>query len=435
MTKIVALEAENVKRLKAVRIEPDGELVIVGGDNGQGKTSVLDSIAYALAGKSAIPAQPIREGEDEAEVTVETEKHRIVRKWSRHPDGGTRTSLKVTELGAETAEKSPQTLLDEIVGSLSFDPLAFSRMAPKDQAETLRELVGLDVSDLETEYEKIYEKRAGVNREVKALEARTKVGGYPADTPAEPVSTADLVKELGEIQEANAGRRLEETALDSQEKLIASLNRKRSDTLAEVDRLTSALEAAKGELVEMEKEVLDASQALEAQIAEFKEGDYVDEQPILDRISQADTVNEAVRTRQAHELELAELKAKRKEADNYTRELKNNQKEKARRIGEADYPIEGLELAGEIVKLNGLPLDQASGAEQLRLSVAMGLALNPELRVLLVRDGSLLDSTSLELVRSMAAEADAQVWLERVGKGAEASVIIEDGEVVPAATQ
>ena len=104
--------------------------------------------------------------------------------------------------------------------------------------------------------------------------------------------------------------------------------------------------------------------------------------------------------------------------------------EKLKQIKDAKYPLQGLSVSdsGDVL-LEGLPFEQAASAEQLRASVAIGLALNPKLRVLLIRDGSLLDEDSLALLCKMAEDADAQVWLERVGTDGDVSVVIEDGMV------
>ena len=95
----------------------------------------------------------------------------------------------------------------------------------------------------------------------------------------------------------------------------------------------------------------------------------------------------------------------------------------------ASFPVDGLTFDEMGVSYNGLPFGQASHAEQLRVSLAMGLAMNPDLRVMLIREGSLLDDAHLAMVAEMVTEADAQVWLERVGKGPEVGIVIEDGMV------
>jgi hypothetical protein len=120
----------------------------------------------------------------------------------------------------------------------------------------------------------------------------------------------------------------------------------------------------------------------------------------------------------------AEAEAKRLDA-----EVTAVDRQKAEALLAAKFPVEGLGFGDTGVTLNGLPLEQASGAEQLRVSLAMGIALNPKLRVMLIRDGSLLDETSLALVGQMAERADMQVWIEMVADRGAAGVVIEDGMV------
>src|SRR3990172_2313145 len=137
--RIVKLEAANVKRLTAVEITPDGSLIVVGGKNGAGKTSVLDSIAMALGGKDLVPELPLRRGADHGHVEVDLG-DLVVRRTFTEKGGGTLT------VGNKDGAiyKSPQKILDQLVGRLSFDPLDFARMDPRQQRETLRSLVGLD---------------------------------------------------------------------------------------------------------------------------------------------------------------------------------------------------------------------------------------------------------------------------------------------------
>ncbi|MCR4294647.1 MAG: AAA family ATPase, partial [Elusimicrobia bacterium] len=176
--KIVRLSTENVKRLSAVHITPDGSMVVIGGENGAGKTSVLDSIWYALGGKGALPGQPVRKGEKRAKVTLDLGEMIVVRTIT--PDGG--GSLKVTSKEGATFP-SPQTMLDKLVGILSFDPLAFARLPAKEQAETLRKLAGLDFAAQDGQRRTLYEQRTEVNRDVSRLDAQ--LAGLPFHADAE----------------------------------------------------------------------------------------------------------------------------------------------------------------------------------------------------------------------------------------------------------
>ena len=160
---IIALEAENIKALKAVRIEPKGALVEIAGRNGVGKSSILDAIWWTLAGAKHIQAVPIRTGETKARIRLDMGELIVERRFT---EGG--TSLKVEN--AEGAQyKSPQTMLDDLIGALSFDPLAFVSEKPADQFETLRKTLGLDFSEFDEAIQTTFTRRAEANRNGKEL--------------------------------------------------------------------------------------------------------------------------------------------------------------------------------------------------------------------------------------------------------------------------
>ena len=187
--KIIQLEAQNVKRLKAIEIRPDGNLVVIGGKNGAGKSSVLDSIAYVLGGKDAIPSQPVRKGEKKATVVCELD-NLIVKRTITATGGGTLT----VENKEGAVFKSPQAMLDALCGELTFDPLEFSRMSARKQAETLKGLVGLDFSELENERQSLYDERTRINTDGKALKARFE---GMQEYPEAPERIEDVFKESG----------------------------------------------------------------------------------------------------------------------------------------------------------------------------------------------------------------------------------------------
>ena len=162
MSKIIGLQASNVKRLRAVEIrpDPDGSMVLVGGRNAQGKSSVLDSIWMALGGRRAQPARPVRDGAEHASIRLALDNGLVVER-TIEPDG--KTVLRVSD-GTATL-RAPQGILDALVRDLSFDPLRFSEMAEKEQAELLRRLVGLDFSKLDRSRAEYYDERRLLGRE------------------------------------------------------------------------------------------------------------------------------------------------------------------------------------------------------------------------------------------------------------------------------
>jgi DNA repair exonuclease SbcCD ATPase subunit len=421
--KIIRLEAENVKRLRAVRIEPTGDLVVIGGRNAQGKTSVLDAIEMALGGTKAIPEVPIRRGEDSARVVLQLD----------GPDGLTvtrRFTSKGSYLDVRKADgskpASPQALLDSLCNRVAFDPLSWIRSKPAEQAETLRRLVGIDFTAADAERKRLYDLRTDANRQAKQ-EAAAADGMGIIQAPDEPISVAGLMAELRRRQDINRDVSARMQRFGEQQKRLMDLQRQANETEAEIQRLKTKLgelreRCQKGEAwVATEQTELDKIEtgSMSADVGEVER-----------QIADSERINAAVRNKQQQRQHRDHAQAEEDKAAELTKAIDKIDEQKAATLAAAAWPIPGLgfDAAGGVT-FNGLPLDQASGMEQNRIAVAIGLALNPKLPVILIRDGSLLDEDAMRAVAQQATAAGAQVWLERVGKGAECSVVIEDGEV------
>ncbi len=413
--KILKLISENVKRISVVSIEPDGSLVIIGGRNEQGKTSVLDSIEYCLGGTDSVPSMPIRKGEDKARIVADLGDLTVTRTFTQ------KGSKLVVANKDGSMHRTPQAILDSLTGRLSFDPLEFSRMKPDQQVATLKSLVGLDFSGLDKEREKTYNDRTVVNREIKALQV--KIEAIPKqDVPEEEVSIAELAKEQErrlKVNQENAKQR------DKLKRLVDStptFELRVKETQAQIEKLQEELKFKEGNLKALREDVENLAkqtQALEDLDTEF----------MRVTILEAEKTNVAVRSNKKREELVGMFELKTMEVNALSYRIDEIDTEKASQLGSAKFPIPALGFTENGVIYKDIPFDQASSAEQLRVSVATGLALNPKLKVLLIRDGSLLDADNLALIAKMAEEAEAQVWLERVGEGKEASVIIEDGMV------
>lgn len=422
--KIVKLEAENVKRLRAVSIEPDGSVVVVRGNNGQGKSSVLDSIAYALGGKSLQPAKVIRDGEKEAIVRVELDGLTIERKWASN-------DRSVLEVRAADGSKvsSPQTMLDSLVGRLSFDPLAYLSMPPAKQLEALQKVVGLDFRELDEQRKRAYDERTEVNRKV----SHTKIQLEPlrdfSDT--EPVSLAELSDQVAAL----SSRRADEQAAAKKLKALVDDRRaaahrvKAQETRLENLRRQLEQESAHLQELMLEAERLERTDTSELQAVADHELETIEElETVKAKIKDAELINE--RARKVAERRRLEKVLSDHEGESFalTKQIEKIDAIKLSKVEAARFPVPGLSFGEVGVLYNGQPFEQASQAEKLRVSLGMGLALNPTLKVLLIRDASLLDEKSLQLVAAQAAEAGAQVWLEVVGKNG-IGIVIEDGEV------
>ena len=426
--KIVRLTSKNIKRLKAVEIAPDGNVVVVGGRNGQGKTSVLDSIAYALGGKDVICREPIRRGEERAEVTCDLGEL-IVRRTFTAGGGGALTVE--TKDGARFT--SPQGRLDDLIGSLSFDPLAFARMDAATQADTLRRLMGLDFSKLDGERVRLFEERTQVNRDGKALAARHAAMQKWADAPAEEVSANDVLIQIEAERVALDGREAERAAARDAERALARLNENFAAQRADFEELSAILKKKESALndtaIKIESAKVTASNARARADSHGEEADTIG--PLQERLTQIEEINRKVRDNAAAATLGADLDKLRAYSQSLTESLAAIDEEKRAAVAAVQFPVGGLGFGEGGVTLTGIPFDQASAAEQLRVSVAIGIALNPKLRVLLIRDASLLDAESLRLVAEMADKHDAQLWLERV-EDEGSTVVIEDGSVVGA---
>jgi DNA repair exonuclease SbcCD ATPase subunit len=414
MSTITKLEIENFKRLSAVSITPDGSTVVLGGKNAQGKSSVLDAIQAALGGVKHSPQDPIKHGTKGARVVLETEALVVSRKWTAK---GSQLEVKGKD-GSRFS--SPQQMLDELWSSLTFDPSRFARMKPPEQAETLRQLVGLDFSQEDAKRQEYYDKRTDVGRELRRLQgAIEKMPEVPAGTPDTEYSVEELNEELE--------RRIQHNRQVATKEVELTRKRDRATaTIREIEATRARLEQLEKDLAQINAEGM----ALRAEVDAF---DRADEDEARQHLMNAAKVNSAVRAKSERAKLEAELDAAMEQSEELTRKIELIDEVKAKAAAEAKYPIDGLELHDGQVTFEGVPFEQASQAQRLRVSVAMGLALNPELKVLLVRDGSYLDSEGLRIVSEMASAAGGQVWIERVsddGKGC--TVVISDGAVVEA---
>lgn len=430
MSQIVELKAENVKRLSAVSIKPDGSTVIIGGANGAGKSSVLDSIMYALGGSDTLPSVPLRKGAEKGQASVKLDDGLVVtRKFTKRKDSEeVTTSLEIKRANGDKVA-SPQALLDSLCGKMAFDPLEFSRLKPKQQLESLRSLVGIDFAELDAERSKIFERRAEWNRQMKAKQGELAGTPEAPDAPKAEISVGELTDELALREAVNRQNdKVREAAKQLREESLRAAN-KVGGTLAEISKLNQQIEQLKERLAGEEAAVKAASEKAGDSLDAAEKLVDADVGEVKEKIKASEGQNRAFR-QNAKRAELQKLiEALETNSAECTETLGNIDAKKAETMKAAKFPVEGLGFDASGITFQGLPFDQASSAERLRVSVAMGLAANPTLRVLLIRDGSLLDADSLALVAALAAEAKAQVWIERVGEGAEVSVVIEDGHV------
>lgn len=429
--KVLRIQTTGFKRITAVDITPEGSLVEIRGNNAEGKSSLLDSIKAALGGADAAPIKPVKTGEDYAAIRVtlgDGEPDLIVTKY--FDEVGEKLRVETAD-GAEF--KAGQSKVDDLLGRMTFDPLAFARLKPAEQAIELRRIVPLsvDLDQLAAADKADIASRRDINRDGKAKVAQrdaVNVSGIIPERPDRDAIVARLSGAAGvnsaiererSVRQSDRLRANDHRANAEQWRMEAANLRSRADALdADAEQaVTSGLAI---------DERLDAAPPL---------GDPVDTAALSVELSKADAdlaLLARVDERKRLDAEVTRLRA---ESEAFTAKIEERAKLREKALAEAAMPVPGLGFAafGDsedlVVSFEGEPFSQASGAQQLRVSMALAMAANPKLRVMLIKDGSLLDANGLALVRELATDGNYQVWLEGVGEGDGTGIIMEAGSV------
>lgn len=425
--KILELRASNFKRLTAVhvRLTDDGAPIVVGGKNAAGKSSVLDAIESALSGAKAVPQDPVRHGARKGDVAIDLGELRVERTFTHKS-----TSLKVYDADGVPI-KSPQGALDALCSAISFDPLAFTREDPKKQDETLKAVLGLDFADIEAARAKLYAERTESNREKKRLEAVLEsMADVPPGTPDEEVSVADL---LTEIERREAAKR----ANDERRAELADMRETADNIAGDLEATNEDIARLQFELKKRQLEAASLTDRLSVQRRQIADATIEvealtdpDTSPLREQIATAEETNRNVRVKRERADVSAKVDALAEQSENATAAIESLDEEKADRLAKAEFPVDGLGFSDLGPTLHGVPLEQASQAEKLRLSVAICVSLNPRIPVMLVREGSFLDSDGMRLLAELARDHDVQLWIERVSDDGEGcTILIEDGAI------
>lgn len=428
--KIISLQAENVKRIKAVNITPQGNLVEITGRNGQGKTSILDAIWWAVCGAENVQAMPVRKGEKAAKVVLrlkdDSRELVVTRKWRKHDEGDTTTELVVENAEGARFSKG-QSTLNELIGDLSFDPLEFSRMTPREQFETLQQFVeGVDFAAIAAANKADYDRRTTANRLGKDARAAANAITVPEGTPAEPVDVAAIGAAINDAHETNKELDERKRRRESAAAEVIELRRQSAAKKARCDELLAEIQRIRDEGVRLEvqadglQEKLDNAEPLPAP---------VDLAPLNAQLAEAGEVNRQVERAKQKAAHTATAEKYEAESKALTQAIETRDTEKRAAVAAAAMPVPGLGFGDGFVLMNDIPFEQASDAERLRVSVAIAMAANPKLRVIRVRDGSLLDPEALQLLGEMCTANDFQCWIETVAGNGKDAFVIEDGHL------
>ncbi|TKC15704.1 AAA family ATPase [Robertmurraya kyonggiensis] len=410
MIKINKLEIENVKRVKAVKIEPSANgLTIVGGKNKQGKTSVLDSIAWALGGNKYRPSQATREGS-----VVPPHLHLVLSNGLIVERKGKNSDLKVID---PNGEKGGQQLLDSFVNELAIDLPKFMASSSKEKANTLLQIIGVGhkLFELEQKETEIYNSRRAIGQIADQKSKFAKEQPYYPDAPKEPISASDLIQQ----QQAILARNGENQRKRNQ---LTQIQQQFSVQTQEVERLTNLLNEAKSKLKQLSADL---------EIAQKDALDLMDEstEELARNIQQIDEINRKVRANLDKDKAETDANEYRMQYDQLTTQIEAVRKEKSDLLTNADLPLEGLSVDdGELV-YEGQKWDNMSGSDQLKVSAAIVRKLKPNCGFILLDKLEQMDLDSLQEFGQWLEQEGLQAIATRVSTGEECSIIIEDGYV------
>ena len=401
--KINKLEIENVKRIKAVKLEPTTNgLTVIGGRNNQGKTSVLDSIAWALGGENFRPSDATREGSIiPPNLKIVLNNGLIVERKGKN------SALKVTD---PSGQKAGQSLLNTFVESLALNLPKFMESSGKEKAQTLLQIIGVgnQLAELEKDEKELYQDRLYIGRTADQKEKFAKEQPYYPDAPKDLVSASELIRQQQDILAQNGeNQRKREQAGKIREETKRAYD--------EVKRLSEQLEAAKQHHLQLVKDL---------ETAEKSAADLVDQstKELEDSISNIEEINRMVRANLDKEKAEDDAKEYRRQYDQLSEKISAIREKKSNLLSSAELPLPDLSVKeGELV-YKGQKWDNMSGSERLMVSTAIVRKLNPECGFVLLDKLEQMDLQTLQEFGSWLEGEGLQAIATRVSTGDECSL-------------
>ena len=401
MIKINKLEIENVKRVKAVSLEPtQNGLTVIGGRNGQGKTSILDSIAWALGGNKYKPSQPHREGSVlPPNLQISLSNGLEIKRDGKNSD------LKVID---PSGQKAGQKLLDSFVEEFALNLPKFMESSNADKARTLLQIIGVGdkLAEFEKKEQELYNERLVIGRVADQKKKFAAEMTYFQEAPKELISVSELIQE----QQAILAKNAENERLRGQRD---NLKQRQADLDSEIARLIEEKAKVDQQLEIAEKDALDLHDESTEQL-EYS-------------ISNTEEINRKVRANLDKEKAEQDAQFEKEKYDNLSAQIDRIRLDKNQLLEDADLPLPGLSVAEGELLYKGQRWDNMSGAEQLKVSTAIVRKLNPECGFILIDKLEQMDLDTLKEFGQWLEQEQLQAIATRVSTGDECSIIISDG--------
>lgn len=418
--KINKLEIENVKRVKAVRMEPSANgLTVIGGKNNQGKTSILDAIAWALGGESFRPSEAARKGS-----VIPPNLKIVMNNGLVVERKGKNSSLKVTD---PSGQKAGQQLLDSFVEKLALNLPKFMESSGKEKAKTLLQIIGVgeQLTAMNQQETELYNERLAIGRIADQKEKYAKEQPYFPEAPKDLVSPSDLIRQQQEILARNGENQRKRDRLNE-----ITMNKHRVfDDIGRLDEQISTLQVQKKQLMEeYEQAVRDEEIAMKT-VQDLQDESTAE---LENNIASIEEINRKVRANLDKEKAEDDAREYRKQYQGLTEQLEKVREEKTALLDSAELPLPELSVRdGELI-YKGQKWDNMSGSDRLKVSTAIVRKLNPECGFVLLDKLEQMDLDTLQEFGSWLESEGLQAIATRVSTGEECSIIIEDGYVAGA---
>ncbi len=413
--KINKLEIENVKRVKAVKLEPSANgLTIVGGNNNQGKTSVLDAIAWALGGDTYRPSQPSREGS-----VTPPYLHLVLSNGLIVERKGKNSDLKVID---PKGEKAGQQLLNSFIEKLALDLPKFMEASDTEKATTLLNIIGVgkELAEIEEQEKSVYNERLAIGRIADQKKKFADEQEYFPDAPKDLISASELIQQQQEILARNGE------------------NQRKRNNLAVISnqkhRLTDEIKLLEGQIAELYTKLDEKKQSYERvakdeETAQKTVAELIDEstEELEKNLAHIEEINRKVRINLDKDKAEDDAREYQVQYDNLTIKLSNIREQKTELLNDANLPLPELTVIEGKLKYKGQEWDNMSGSDRLKVSTAIVRKLNPECGFVLIDKLEQMDLDTLKEFGEWLEQEGLQAIATRVSKGDECSIIIEDG--------
>lgn len=415
--KLNSVSVRDFLRVEFAELDFTDDIVVIGGENGAGKSSVARALLVAFCGKEAVPADPVRHGAEESEIVVELDGDLVIHATVK-PDRTYKLELRDKAGGVY---RRGQERLNAFNFHYCYAPEEFIRAKPKEQLEILLRVMGIDFDPIDRERNKLFADRTEISRARASAEGKRNSLTWHDDVPEVEQQFGSIISD---IDDAHAVERQQ-----AELRRKAAFNRQMEvEALADIEAKLREIEALKGKAAE---------HAELARLAEIQAEAMVlpDVSALKDQLRMVEQINAKIRETNAAKQAQAEWDELETTYSELTKQIAEIDARKAQMLSDAKFPIDGLGFDDEGVMLNGVPFAQGSDAQKWAAAVAIGFALKPKLKLVYVREGSLMTPRTRRMVYDLVREKGAQLLFEIAGDADDVSVIMEDGVSKPKAAR